>query len=68
MKMKKRDDAHYWDLVKEIDESGDNLTHWEVEFIAWLIDNEETLRANGRQLSDPQRIKIEQIYGRRVSR
>lgn len=53
-------DSHYFDLLAEIDEDGEDLTTWEVDLVADLIDNPP------EQLSVAQREKIQEIWSEKV--
>ncbi|KKN16091.1 hypothetical protein LCGC14_0979460 [marine sediment metagenome] len=51
------------DLVDIIEDDGEDLNSWEVNFISDMVDR----LSEGKPLSDGQRKKAEQIYEQRVS-
>ena len=53
-------DSHYFDLLTEIDEDGEDLTTWEIDLVADMIDNPP------ERLSVAQREKIQQIWNEKV--
>lgn len=56
-------DAMSWRDVKRIDDRGENLTQWEVDFVDSLLGY---LRA-GKLLTDKQRAVVDQLLEERVS-
>ncbi len=57
------------DLLREVDELGENLTSWEVGFVADLIDRSHwALEHSHFSLTDAQREKLEEIHEARVPR
>lgn len=67
MKLKRKPDEYYLDLLEEIDNHGDGLSDWEINFIEDITQMCDELRGGRRALSEPQKIKLEEIYRRRVS-
>lgn len=55
-------DTASWVDVKELDEHGENLTQWEVDFVASLISQ----LLEGRHLTRPQQARLEEIREQRL--
>lgn len=55
-------DTASWVDVKELDEHGENLTQWEVDFVSSLISQ----LLEGRHLTRPQLARLEEIREQRL--